>query len=114
VKKGLYFISRRAERDISQCSTEHYFTFCGAKYFTICICDRKRSACKEKRLPLFSPRFVKKNVLTLQKFVEKNVSAVQKFVDKIGSIARKYVDIFEILVYNDTVLLFGGVLPCTD
>ena len=43
-REGIYFISHRAERDISQCSTEHYFTFCKAKYFTICICDHKCSA----------------------------------------------------------------------
>ena len=48
-REGIYFISHRAERDISQCSTEHYFTFCKAKYFTICICDHKCSTCQEKR-----------------------------------------------------------------
>jgi hypothetical protein len=48
-REGIYFISHRAERDISQCSTEHYFTFCEAKYFTICICVYKCSAYKEKR-----------------------------------------------------------------
>ena len=30
----IYFISYRAKRDISQCSGEHYLTFCIAKYFT--------------------------------------------------------------------------------
>ena len=48
-REGIYFISHRAERDISQCSIERYFTFCGAKYFTICICNHKCSACREKR-----------------------------------------------------------------
>ena len=38
------FISHRAERDISQCATAHYFTFCFAKHFTVCICVCKFSA----------------------------------------------------------------------
>lgn len=48
------------------------------------------------------------------KFVKKNVSIMQKFVDKMKSIAQKYIEFFGIQVYNDTVLLSGGVFPCID